>query len=136
RPGDLTLGDHAGQYLVGLSLRPGVPGRNEAMIYLLPADDSAARIPVTVVVDGVATAATTCGPRCRRAVVLLRGHDRVEVRVIGPRGATALFQLPALPAPDGVAVLDRMGRRMHTLRTFRLLDTLASALGTTVRADY
>ena len=36
------MGDHAGQVLVGLTLDPGHPGDNQALIYLLPIEGNRA----------------------------------------------------------------------------------------------
>src|SRR5205807_322056 len=41
-PGDVTFGSGAGEVLVGLSLRPGTPGRNDILVYLQPPDGEAA----------------------------------------------------------------------------------------------
>src|SRR5439155_26712055 len=63
--GDLTLGDHAGQILVGLTVRLARPGPNQLLVYLLPLQGSAARIPVRVSVDGKQRPVQVCAPDCR-----------------------------------------------------------------------
>ena len=128
RPGDLTLGSHTGEVLVGLTLRPGDPGPNEALVYLLPLDgeEAAAGLVTHLVVDGRTVSLEKCGPACRSAHVVLRGRDLVEVRVEGTTGGTASFRLPNLPPPDGTANIRTMMRRMHELATYRLDEALSS----------
>lgn len=128
RPGDLTLGSHAGEVLVGLTLRPGDPGPNEALVYLLPLDgeEAAAGLVTHLVVDERTVSLEKCGPTCRSARVVLRDRDVVEVRVEGTIGGTASFRLPNLPPPDGTANIRTMMRRMHELASYRLDETLSS----------
>ncbi|MGH2573293.1 MAG: copper resistance CopC/CopD family protein [Actinomycetota bacterium] len=137
REGDLTLGSSAGQVLVGLTLRPGRPGENEARVYLLPleGEEAAAGLRAVVSVGGRSMPMEECGNACRRAVLGLDGGERLEVRVEGPKGGTALFFLPDLPAPDGIAIVDRAQERMHLLASYRLDETLSSGLAV-VRAQY
>lgn len=97
--GDLTMASSAGDVLVGLTFRPGLPGRAQAV--------------------------RRCGPACRVADVDLRGGEELSVGVIG--AGTATFRLPALPAPDGQALADRIQQVMHGLRTYRLDETLRPA---------
>jgi copper transport protein len=137
RAGDLTLGDAAGEVLVGLTVRPGVPGPNDLLLYVLPLDgeEAAAGLPVWVSVGGRGYRAEACGLTCRRARLDLRGGERVEVRVGGTAGGTAVFELPPLPAPDGLPVYREMQRRMHSLRSYRVREVLSSGRSA-VRADY
>lgn len=124
REGDLTLGGEAGTALIGLTLRPGEPGRNEALVYVLPleGEEAASGVPVEISAGGTAVRMEECGPTCRRARLRLGGGERVEVRVGGPAGGTATFDLPELPAPDGGRLFDRLQARMHALDTFRIAE--------------
>ncbi|MFL5799230.1 MAG: copper resistance protein CopC [Actinomycetota bacterium] len=135
-PGDLTLGDHAGQFLVGLTIRSAVPGPNDVLLYVKPVEGRAAGVPVDLTVNGRTVLTTECGPTCRRTNLTLRGGEPVLVSVGGSKGGEAGFTIPQLPAPSGVAVLRDVNDRMHALRTYRLAETLSSGLGTTVSADY
>ena len=73
RPGDLTMGGHVGPVLVGLTVRPGTPGRNDLLLYLLPAEGelAASTIRVAVAVDGHGVPVEQCGPACRRSTAAL-----------------------------------------------------------------
>ena len=137
REGDLTLGGRAGQVLVGLTGRPGRPGPNQILVYLLPleGEEAAAGIPATIRLGGRSIPTEVCGPTCRRAEIRLRGSEELAVRVGSEVGGIASFRLPDLPAPDGSSLLEHAQRRMHTLRTYRLEEVLASGLAT-VRASY
>src|SRR5712691_8176807 len=77
RPGDLTIGSRAGEALVGLTLRPGRPGTNEALVYFLPVagEEVAASTGVTLSVDGRPSDLANCGTTCRRASIELRGGE-------------------------------------------------------------
>jgi copper transport protein len=137
REGDLTLGGSAGQVLVGLTLRPGRPGPNEVLAYLLPleGEDEAAGLQAEVSVGGRSIPMSECGDTCRRADVYLEGEERLEVDVQGPKGGTAVFSLPVMPAAEGRSVLERAQERIHRLVTYRLDETLSSGLAV-IRARY
>ncbi len=137
KAGDLTLGGDAGQVLVGLTLRPGRPGPNDALVYLLSleGEQASAALRADVIVSGRAIPTSECGPTCRHAHLDLRGGERILVGVDGPTGGTASFRLPSLPAPDGSPLLRRMQLRMHRLTTYRQDETLSSGLAV-VRAMY
>ncbi len=137
RPGALTMGSHAGQVLVGLTLRPGLPGPNQVVVYLLPLEGNtaAAGLKATLVLSGNSVALESCGDACRRADVSLQGDQSLSVDVAGPKGGTASFDIPKLPAPDGAALLQRAQARIHQLRTYRLFETLSSGLAT-IPAQY
>jgi copper transport protein len=137
RDGDLTLGDHAGQVLVGLTLRPGAPGPNEVLLYLLPleGEQGASGLRAEVTVDGRPLPLEQCGRTCRQATAGLEGGERLAVRVAGPTGGTAVFRLPELPAPGGDAPVEQMMDRMHRLTSYRLDETLSSGLAV-VRSTY
>jgi copper transport protein len=130
-PGELTMGGQAGQVLVGISLRPGLPGPNEALVYLLPLDGikAAGALQATLTIGTRSVVLATCGDTCRQAAVRLRGGQSIQVRVPGPKGGTATFTLPALPAPDGTGLLELMHTPMHALRSYRINETLSSGMG-------
>ncbi len=138
RAGDITMGSHAGQVLVGLTVRPGRPGKNELLLYLLPleGDDAAAGLKAELAVGTTSLPLAECGDTCRQTTASLTGGDTVRVTVEGEKGGLASFQLPGLPAPDGSALLDRAQQRIHQLTTYRLYETLSSGLGTTIPATY
>jgi len=145
RPGDLTMGGHVGPVLVGLTVRPGSPGRNDLLVYLLPAEGelAAATIPVAVSVDGHPVPVDHCGPSCRRTTADLRPGSRIDIALAAAgsgaeQGAgVARFRLPLLPAPDGSALLRRMQDRMHHLSTLVYTEVLSSGLGgSPLRSSY
>jgi len=129
------MGGHVGPVLVGLTVRPGTPGRNDLLVYLLPPEGelAAATIPVAVAVDGHAPPVEQCGPACRRSTAALVPGARVDIALAGAGGGqgagVARFRLPLLPAPDGSALLERMQQRMHHLATLRYTEVLSSGLG-------
>jgi len=135
--GDLTLGQPAGQVLVGLTIRPARPGPNQLLVYLLPlqGEQAAARLPVGLDLAGRTITPQPCGPACRHATATLWGGETIRVAVGGQGGGTATFRLPRLPAPDGGALLTLAQRRMHTLRTVALTERLSWGAGAT-RARY
>ena len=128
RSGELTLGGHAGEVLVGLTLDPGVPGENRVLVYLLPLEggSAAARLEATLRIGASDRPLAKCGQTCRRADLRLSGGERVTVHVWGARGGDAVFHIPKLPTPDGAALLAQAGRRMHALHTYRIDETLSS----------
>jgi len=141
RAGDLTLGGHVGPVLVGLTIRPGTPGRNDLLVYLLPAGGelAAARISTAVAVDGHPVQVEACGPSCRRGAAPLAPGAQVQIALAGQaRGAGVVaFRLPLLPAPDGSALLGRMQARMHHLATLRYTEVLSSGFaGAPLRSSY
>jgi copper transport protein len=127
--GDLTLGARAGTTLVGLTLSPGEPGRNDLFVYVLPLDGER-DVPVALSVDERIVSLDTCGTTCRRAAVDLTGGDRVEVRVGDARTNVASFNVPTLPAPDGTQLLAKVEQRMHALASYRLNQSLDSGTDT------
>lgn len=129
RPGDLTLAATASDVVVGMTIRPGRPGANEMLLYLLPVqgEADAGAIPVTLSVDGRAVGLFSCGSGCRQASVNLAGGERVEVNLAGEKDAVAKFQLPHLPAPDGSNLLRSVQQRMHALKTYRIDESLGPA---------
>jgi len=127
--GDVTLGGAAGDVLVGLSLQPGVPGRNTVLVYVLPlaGEAAAAAVSTTLSVDGNAIDLQVCGPTCRSAEADLQGGERIEVGVGDATRALAIFTVPMLPAPDGSSLFDQMQQRMHRLQTYRVIEVLGPA---------
>lgn len=126
--GTLTLASHAGDTLVGLTLRPGEPGRNTAWLYVLPLDgeQAAADLPVSVATGGRDAVVRHCGPACRTAdLVLHGGGEKVRVGVGGSEGGVATLTVPPLPAPDAGALVAEMQRRMHALSTYRIDETIS-----------
>ncbi len=126
RAGDLTLGGDAGDYLVGLTVRPGAPGRNLVLVELLPTSgpDAAVGVRATLSVDGRTAGLRPCGPTCRSREVHLDGGEQLKVIVAGRNGGTAAFTLPGLPAPDAANLLARAHERMRRIRTYRVEETL------------
>lgn len=124
--GDLTLGGDAGDVLVGLTLRPGTPGPNNVLVYLLPLDGERAAdgIGAELVVGDRAIKMEGCAATCRRGRIDVVGGERVEVRLGGGALGSAAFDLPGLPAPDGADLLARMRARMRQLRSLRYEETL------------
>jgi copper transport protein len=133
RAGDLTLAQPAGQVLVGLTVRPARPGRNQLLLHLLPleGEQAAARLPVALVVAGRTITPQPCGVACRQATATLQGGETLRVVVGGQGGGKASFRLPLLPAPDGAVLLARTQRRMHALRTVSLTERLSWGAGAT-----
>jgi putative copper export protein/methionine-rich copper-binding protein CopC len=122
RAGDLALGERAGDTLVGLTVRSGQPGANELYLTVVPASGATGSIPTELTIDGRTVALEGCGQRCQRAGVDLRGGESVTVQT-GPTAA-ATFIMPALPAPDGQAVIEKMTHRMRLLHTVRFVEQL------------
>jgi copper transport protein len=127
--GDLTMASTAGDVLVGLTLRPGRPGRNTAWLYVLPigGEPAASRLSVTLASKGRPAAVRRCGPACRASDVDVGGGETLSVGVDGQGGGTAAFRVPSLPAPDASALVDQAQQVMHALHTYRLDETLRPA---------
>jgi copper transport protein len=133
RTGDLTLGDHAGSILVGLTLEPGTPGENRAVAYLLPleGDQAASSLTAQLSINGSAPRQlTTCSATCRQTTINIRGGETATVDVGGVQGGTATFSIPALPATDGAALLAKAQQRIHQLHSYQLSETLTTGLTT------
>jgi copper transport protein len=126
---DLTLGGSAGQVLLGVTLRPGAPGANEVLIYVLPleGEEKAGDVRVEAKVAGRSVGLTECGPTCRRASVDLRGGEALDVHVPGPIGGRAQFSIPSLPAHDAAALAATMQARMERLERLRIEEVLRPA---------
>jgi len=135
--GDLTFGQDAGKVLIGLTVRPAQPGPNTLLVYLLPLEgpSGAADVPLSLAVSGQNVSLGTCSRTCRSATVDLIGGEHIDVTAGGGSGGTASFDLPALPAPDGTALLQQVQDRMHQLHTYRVEETLGPA-APLLRASY
>jgi copper transport protein len=122
-PGDLTMGGQAGRVMVGLSVRPGRPGRNTVLVYLASPATAASRTRLQV--RGRWYPLSSCGASCRTGTVDLRGGEPVAVAVGGRDAGTATFQLPPLPAPDGAALVASADARMSGLRSYQVDENLS-----------
>lgn len=129
QPGDLTLAHEMGSSLVGLSVRPALPGPNLLLLYLAPLAGPAAGadLPLTLEVDGERVPLTTCSRSCRSAMLTLKGGEHLHVQADGPGGGVANFEMPLLPAPDGADLLQQVQQRIHQLRSYRIDETLGPA---------
>jgi len=128
-PGDFTLGSNAGTVLVGLTVRPGIPGRNLLLLYVLPIDgeETAAAVPIELAVNGRSVLVEPCAPTCRTAALDLNGGEHVEARVPTNQGGTATFDLPRFPAADGASVWNQTQARMRDLRTVHIDEVFTPA---------
>jgi hypothetical protein len=122
----VTLGSDAGKVLLGLSVRPGTPGRNQIFVYLQPPDGEAAAagLPVSAHFDGWSGTLPPCGPACRSVTADLQGGETLQVEVGGKDGGAATFTLPPLPVPSGSEALLAADRHMQQLTTYQLTETL------------
>jgi len=136
--GDLTLGAPAGQVLVGLTITPARPGPNTLTVYLAPLEgaSAAAPLPVSASVDDRSRPLSMCGDPCRRATADLRGGERIAIDVRAAHGGVAVFNVPALPAPDGASLLQRAVSALHAVHSYAMHETLTSGGPTTVVTDY
>jgi hypothetical protein len=123
KPGDLTMGGRAGQIMVGLTVRPGRPGKNTVSAYLASPATSASRARIQV--QGRWHALSSCGGPCRTGTVDLHGGERLAVAVAGPAGGTAAFELPPLPAKNGTALARSAVAEMNRLRSYRVAEVLS-----------
>jgi hypothetical protein len=126
---DLTFGPDAGKVLVGLTVRPAQPGPNTLLVYVLPLEGpaAAADVPLSLAVGGQNLPLDTCSRTCRTTSVTLVGGEHIDVVAGGASGGTAAFDLPALPAQDGTALLQQVQDRMHHLHSYRVDETLGPA---------
>jgi copper transport protein len=136
--GDLTFGGDAGQVLVGLTLNPGLPGRNNATVYVLPSagPQAAAGLAVALRLPGGSISMRDCGLTCRVAEVDLQGGEDVSVVVGGATGGLASFHIPQLPAPGAGLVLRRANAVMHGLSAYRMSEHLTGGIPPGVDATY
>ena len=134
----LTLADHAGEVLVGVTVTPAQPGLNQLTVYVLPWDGAAAAaaLDVRVAVDQTATGLQGCGDTCRLATVRLIGHERLTVLVGGATGGAARFQIPSLPSRDASSLVQAGLSRMRALHSYTMHETLTGGGATTVTSEY
>ncbi|MGH8986662.1 MAG: copper resistance protein CopC [Acidimicrobiia bacterium] len=125
--GDLTMGAAAGDTLVGLTVRPGTPGRNRVLAMLQSPTSENEPPPTDLVIGEQRLDLEPCGPTCRNTTITLRGGEQLDVHVAGPEGGTATFTLPMLPAAEATWMLDRFTRRMDALETYQLEEVFRPA---------
>ncbi len=131
--GELTMAGGAGGDLVGLSLSPGLPGRNRATVYVLPVDGSASAkgIAANIAVNGAYKALATCGDTCRQATIDIKPGDEIWVDLLdGAGSAEAKFIVPALPARSGDALLAQLETAMKALTAYQVSEVLSSGTAT------
>lgn len=123
-PSALALGDHDGNVLVGLAVRPGGPLEVTALRAETPIATNALRIEI----DGQPVDASACGSGCSRveAAVLDGSPSRMTVRA---GSATVSFALPARLPPSGTALFSRAQKTMDGLSSFRFTEHLTSGSG-------
>ncbi len=123
---DLTLAEAAGETLVGLTIRPGRPGRNDLTVFLLPTSgvQGANDASVELSIGEEEFPTDVCGLQCRRVVVPLDGGEQARVRVGGPEGGVAQFDIPELPSADGTRLIRVATERMRDLETLRVDESL------------
>ncbi len=134
----LTLADHAGEVLVGVTVTPAQPGLNQISLYLLPWDGAAAAgaLAVNALVDQSAVRLQGCGDTCRETSVRLVGHESLTVDVAGITGGVAHFQIPSLPTSDAGSLWRTALSRMSTLHSYTMHETLTGGGATTVISNY
>ena len=57
----------------------------------------------------------------------LKGGEHLQVQAGGREGGVASFDVPLLPATDGVELLRQVQQRMHQLLSYRIEETLGPA---------
>lgn len=129
RDGDLTLGTDTGRTLVGLTLRPGLPGPNQALVYVVPPGGEEAAVALDVqlqVGDQDPVRLDRCGTACRTATVTVDGDETLQIIVEGEHDP-AVIRLPDLPAPDGTGIVKLLTERMSRLTSLRYQEVLGPA---------
>jgi putative copper export protein len=129
----LTMAGAAGSDLVGLSLSPGLPGPNQATVYLLPIYGTAAAqgLAANIAVNGVFKALLPCGDTCRTATIDIQPGDTVWVDVQNSSdGGEATFTIPALPAPSGDDLLAKLETAMKALTAYQYKEVLSTGTAT------
>ncbi|MBW3579372.1 MAG: copper resistance protein CopC/CopD, partial [Actinobacteria bacterium] len=127
--GDLTLARTTGDVVVGLTLQPARPGRNDVLVYLLPPSgpEDVGDMDATLHIGDEQHRLERCGVACRRTALVLGGGERIQVTVDGVDGEPATFELPALPAPDGTELVEEMAAAMEELDSLRYEETFGPA---------
>lgn len=130
RKGDLTLGGHAGTFLIGLTIRPSA---ETVLVYLHgPGSDADAGVrTVHADIDGQPVDVGQCGDTCRSIDIVPEQGATIDVTVFGAGGGSARFIVPNHASPSADSLLQRMSARMDALRTFRFDETLTGGAGTT-----
>ena len=118
--GDLTMAAGAGHTLVGLTLRPGRPGRNQVLLYLVPPSGEAAAqgLRAGISFAGVPVPLRACGSGCRTGDVDLSGQVNAHVDVSGADRGSADFAITDLPADDATALFASAHARMGRVRSY------------------
>lgn len=123
----LTLASHTGSDAVAIAVRRDGTRLDVTTTVLNNQGNGADG--VTVTVNGARAA--RCGFGCYRARVAPARTIHVQVD-----NAVVSFALPPLPAPDGRALLRRIGERFMRTRTARFHERLSSGPGQTVESDW
>jgi copper transport protein len=120
RQGDLTMAVGARHTLVGLTLRPGRPGRNQVILYLVPPPGEAAAqgIQAKISFAGSAVPLTVCGSSCRTGVVDLNGPVSAHVDLSGSGRGSIVLAIPKVPADDAAAMFQAARERMARLTSY------------------
>jgi len=115
--------------LIGLTVRPAMPGPNTLLVYVMPLAGPAAAVgvPVDLMVNGSEVPLHLCSRNCRTADVDLQGGEHIDLMASNDTGGTASFDLPTFPAPDGTSLLDQEQARMRQLKTYRIDEALGPA---------
>ncbi|MBW3589899.1 MAG: CopD family protein, partial [Actinobacteria bacterium] len=128
-PNDLTIGAYARDVLLGVTLRPGEPGVNQVLVYVLPVEgeEEAEEVRVEAAMGDTPLRLEVCGPTCRRSSATMRGGEVLSLQLSGTKSGRTEVEIPALPAADAGSVLQMMDSRMRTLQTLRIDETLRPA---------
>jgi hypothetical protein len=123
----LTLAGHTGSSAVAVAVQKDGERLDVTTTVLNNQGNGADGLEVTV--NG--STAGRCGFGCYRASVTSARNLRVLVN-----GAPVTFALPPLPAPDGRALLERIGRQFMRTRSARFHEVLSSGPGQTVVSNW
>jgi copper transport protein len=123
----LTLAGHTGNSAVAVAVQKNGERLDVTTTVLNNQGNGADGLAVTV--NG--STAERCGFGCYRSSVAPSRNLRVLVN-----GAPVTFALPPLPAPDGRAMLDRIGKQFMRTRSARFHEVLSSGPGQTVVSDW
>ena len=125
--GALVLASHTGSDAVAVAVRTN-GDRLDVTTTVLDNQGNGADAR-SVSVSGVT--AQPCGFGCYRATV-----PRAPTLSVRVNGAPVSFALPQLPAPDGRALLNRIGKRFLQTRSASFHERLSSGPGQTVVSDW
>ncbi len=137
QPDDFTLGAQAGDALVGMTLRPGQPGKNQVLLYVLPKAGERAADSQSVVLEiaGQTVPLQQCAATCRVAIAQLTGGETIRVQVGDDPQATAVFQIPRLPAISGRQLFQQAQSRMGQLNSLQI-EEMTGPAGSPLRTIY